>query len=285
MPATLSTEETRDVLLDHLNRIQSLPTFEEPTPEMYSAYAQVLGLARSQYYETNRGKRLISIDLNMTVSEFEALFVGKSVLDIGCGEGILSRELANLKRTQVTALDNDPEMLDHIKESRNLRAVLGSGFNIAEVVGDEKFDVVISSYSTYSWATNAEEKYASIMSPLGSCSVEGKAIFVPILADPEAKERNRRLVASAVAPAVGETAMYGSLESVEAVRMGVCVSDWLEALALDTLLDEEKRGAIACSFVSSRDNAKNIPLIRGETFGIVPRLQHYSAIIDVMETS
>jgi hypothetical protein len=40
MPGTLSPEATRNVIIDHVEALESLPYFQEPTPEMYEGYRQ-----------------------------------------------------------------------------------------------------------------------------------------------------------------------------------------------------------------------------------------------------
>jgi SAM-dependent methyltransferase len=270
MSRNLSGEETRDLLIDYVEGLETIPGFGEPTEHMYELRREDLDFSRSIIHTVNRGKRLISMELNMTVKELEALFIGKSVLDVGCGSGVLSRDLARLKRTRVTALDKDPEMLAQIKENPDLKVVQGSGFDVKAAVGDEKFDIGIVSYSSNYWAETGEEKTASILSPLGSIAAGGKLIIIPVLADPAQKEAIRREL---------ESLSRSGLKPEKRDKLAalVRVGDWLDVLAIDTLLEQEEHGAIACTFASSRENTRDYTLSTGH------RYQRYSAVADVLQ--
>ncbi|HXE09899.1 MAG TPA: class I SAM-dependent methyltransferase [Verrucomicrobiae bacterium] len=280
MPRTLSPEETYDLIIDQVERLESLPTFGEPTAEDYALYQQMQLRDKAYAHQLNRGKRQIALELNMNMSEFEAQFIGKTILDVGCGVGMLSNELSRLKKTQVTALDSDPEVLNHVKEGKNIRAVQGSGYDLPAAVGDERFDVVIVSYSSLFWAGDGKEKRAAITSPLAATAVGGQSIFIPVIADIGARDRNRRILE-----------IYGDAEDrqggdvkAEVIEAAVRVGDWLDVLAVTTLLDQEEAGAIESTFVSSRENARQIPLIRNLPPGEAsPVLERYSALATVLE--
>jgi ubiquinone/menaquinone biosynthesis C-methylase UbiE len=280
MPRSLSPEETRGVVINHIEKLESLPTFQEPTPEMYDAFKRGLAFDKGRMHTTGRGKRQISVDLNMVMTEFEAVFKGKSVLDVGCGEGVFSSEIARLKKTKVTALDNDPELLARVKESKDLRTVEGSGYNLQEAVGDEKYDVVMVSYSSLFWAANEQQKKAAITSPLGVCAAGGTVLFVPLISDPEQGDFNRKHIEAAKAKGSTEMHLTPSVTtSIEESASTVYVQDWLDVAAVDTLLDKEAAGEIDLTFVSSRDNARNLRLHPAQE----PTLKRYSAIATLIE--
>lgn len=280
MPRTLSPEETHDLIIDHVERLEGLPTFGEPTPEDYALSEEMQLRDKAYVHKVNRGKRQLALELNMNMSEFETLFIGKTVLDVGCGVGTLSNELSRLKKTQITALDSDAEVLSCVKEGKNVRAVQGSGYDLAAALGDEKFDVVMVSYSSNFWARDSDEKRASILSPLASTVTGGTSIFIPVVADMGARERNRRVLErhSQVQDRSGDTV------DTEVIEAALRVLDWLDVLAVNTLLGKEEEGEIDCTFVSSRENARNIPLINNLPPGEVsPVLQRYSAMATVLE--
>lgn len=284
MPRTLSAPETRNFLIDHAERLEALPTFREPTPEMYETLKRLAVSQRERVYTTGRGKQQIASELNMTIDEFEPLFIGKSVLDVGCGEGVLSRELARLKKTQVTALDSDPEMLSKIKVGPNLKAVEGSGYDLAGALGDEKFDVIVSSYSSCFWATDEQQKRASILSPIGQCATGGQVLIVPIIADINQRELNRRSIAQAKSAGqthlpLSETAK-APVEDVEATQLA---QDWLDVLAIDTLLELEDAKDIECEFLSSKHNARGLPLNWDAQGRAISFLERYSAIATLID--
>lgn len=265
-------------MVERVETLEGGATFGEPAPEDYDSFARIIGQDKAYLHQTNRGKRLIALELDTTVGELEARFAGKTILDVGCGEGVLSRELAYLKKTKVTALDIDPEALSHVRESADLKPVLGSGYDIAGAVGGERFDVVIASYSSLFWAKNADDKRAAIVSALGSTAEGGETIFVPIISDIDARERNRRNLGTSQAL----HGRMGDAISKEELSASIRVSDWLDVLAMRTLLGEEEQGSIECEFVSSRENTRNAPLIKGLPPGESPTLQRYSAIATVL---
>lgn len=73
---------------------------------------------------------------------------GRAVLDAGCGEGYLSRELANRGAT-VTGIDLDPEL---IRAAQDLEAVEGRGIDFhhgdvaAIPTGDATFDRIVANH-------------------------------------------------------------------------------------------------------------------------------------------
>ena len=84
---------------------------------------------------------------------------GKSVLDFGCGTGILTILAAGLGAERVTALDNDPWAIENATEN-----LLLNHSNIAEVVPGEiqhleslKFDVILANISREVIIENSDE--------------------------------------------------------------------------------------------------------------------------------
>lgn len=275
----LNAEATREMLIERNANLQGLPEFGEPTVEAYGAYSESLDFSMSIVHKTNRGKQAIAADLNMNVSELESLCAGKSVLDVGCGEGKFSQDLARLKRTDVTALDYDAEILSKVTERKNLETVLGSGFDIQEVLGDREFDVVISAFSSVHWARNADQKQRAISSALQACKIGGKTIFIPISADIDHREATRNALNRGIIRGYGPA----SPEQIKRGKDSIAVSDWLEFVGLNTLLSEEEAGKIDCTFVSSRDNARAIPIARAFRNDGDPTQERYSAIVEVLE--
>jgi len=279
MPEVLSPEVTRAFLEERLGLLKQLPTFGEPDEEMYSSYSMARKFAMAHSHKTNRGKREIAIDLDMNVPELEALFIGQSVLDIGCGQGKFSNEIARLKKTTVTALDQDAEVMAGLQETKHLRKIQGSGSNVQDVLGDEQFDIVLSAYSSLHWATDGDEKVGAITSALRATRVGGKTIFIPVSADIDHREANRRGLKVGIIRGYNGTA---TKDQIEANRDVVKVTDWLEVLALATLFEKEESGQIDCTFVSSRDNSRGIPIANRLSGPNDPRQERYSAIVDVL---
>lgn len=76
----------------------------------------------------------------------DANFVGKDVLDMGCGTGILAMLASKLGARDITAIDYDPVCYDSAIENStlnhvdNIKAICGS----KEVIPDTHFDVILA---------------------------------------------------------------------------------------------------------------------------------------------
>jgi ribosomal protein L11 methyltransferase len=104
----------------------------------------------------------------------ETEFAGKSVLDMGCGTGILAI-LASIKGANpVLAIDNFPyayeNTLENIEKNgtTNVRAELGD----ALLLGEEKFDIILANI-TKNVLKEDMETYASVLKPNGMLFISG----------------------------------------------------------------------------------------------------------------
>ena len=81
-----------------------------------------------------------------------------SVLEVGCGPGRLSVQLARDHRLDVTGLDLDPEMIARAQANaeRSLAAEDRPAFVVADVAAlpfdDASFDLVVSTFSMHHWS-------------------------------------------------------------------------------------------------------------------------------------
>lgn len=276
--SVLNPSATRELLVDHIEMIEGAPEFGEPTTQALTAFGENLDELKKITHKTSRGKREISIDLSMTVSELEELFIGKSVLDIGCGQGRFSSEIARLKKTKVTALDSDPEVLEQVRGSKNLTPVLGSGLDLQSTLGDEEFDVVVSAYSSLLWARNPEEKSRALQSAIRACRVGGKTIFIPIAQHLEHRKADRRSLGVGIVRGFPNS----TPEDLERLKDAQRVHDWNDVVVMRELLGLEEQGAVDCTFVSSRDNARGLPVTRMLNGPNDPTQECYSVIADVV---
>jgi ribosomal protein L11 methyltransferase len=72
-------------------------------------------------------------------------FVGKTVLDLGCGTGILAILAAMLGATDVTAVDNDPEAVDSARENATINAVkINCTYGTITDLASDAFDIVLA---------------------------------------------------------------------------------------------------------------------------------------------
>lgn len=263
------SSESREILEGFVDFVESQPDNIEPEDQElddFLAYNQLLGM-----HETGRNKNHLANLLNMNVSDLERLFDGKSVLDVGCGEGKLTRDISLLKKTKVTALDHDPEVLDKVIRRKNVDIVEGSGFDLEAAVGDEEFDVVVSSYSSFYWANNAEDIKTSLDSAISVCSLGGLVVLVPVVDDPSYRSLARDFL-SRTAPPVEERDV-ARLARLSNIR------DWLDVARIRTVFEKEEKGEIDPLYVPGRSNGDKgkVNLVTG-----VPP-ETYSAIIEVVE--
>jgi hypothetical protein len=131
---------------------------------------------------------------------------------------------------------------------------------------------------------NEQEKKASIVSPLDICNPGGRAIFVPIVADPDAHVDNRRKVEAARRRKADHIQLTDTLSvSTDDLESNTIVAAWLDVVAVDTLLDQEDEGQFDCTFLPSRFNTENL-VLGTDSFGrVTVMFERYSAIVDVGE--
>ncbi len=276
----LSPEATREFIIEQVEYIEGRPDFVEPTPQELEIFASMVDQNQANTpYQANRGIRELAPDLDMNMSDLEALLKGKTILDIGCGDGKFSTDASRLKRTEVTALDLDEQRISGITPSRNLRPIVGDAYNLADSIGDDKFDVVVSAYSGHHWARSPERKKSAIEQALSACAVGGTVLFIPIMHNVGHSNVTR------VATDAGLSRLGHRLTPEEQTEFGayIKVCGWSEVLAIDTLLEYEQGGDIDLTFVSSRDNKKKQPIRRELTREIDHAQDRYSAIVKVLQ--
>jgi ribosomal protein L11 methyltransferase len=75
----------------------------------------------------------------------EENFSGKTVLDFGCGTGILSILAAKLGASSVLAIDNDPWAVENCRENFELNGISNARVVLIDIIPAwEKFDVILS---------------------------------------------------------------------------------------------------------------------------------------------
>jgi len=273
-------EVARATLFEHVQTLESDPNFGEPTLQMVADYGEMLDQRMRESHQTDRGSQQLSVALDMPRNRFEGLFARKSVLDVGCGEGVLDRQLATNKKTLITALDHNPKVLAKIPPRPNLRTVEGSGDDLQAAVGDEEFDVVFVAFSTLTWARTAVQARRGIESALAACKVGGMAIFIPLIQHPQSHEAYKAALAKGNVPgyADGQVDPAGIEFAINCVRM----EDWMRSTKLRTFEAAENSGRIACSYVASALNRRRLSL--NSRLGLNhPRYEDYSLVATVLE--
>ncbi len=104
----------------------------------------------------------------------ETDFSGKSVLDMGCGTGILAILASMMGANPVTAIDNYPwaweNTLENIQanETENVKAFLGD----ASLLGDEMYDIILANI-TKNVLKEDLNNYASVLKDNGLLFISG----------------------------------------------------------------------------------------------------------------
>lgn len=258
------------MLYDFVAEIEAAPTFGPPTEAEIQAFAVNLDETKELHHKTDRTTMEVSVDLDMRVKDLEDMVKGKSVLDVGCGEGKFANDIARVKRTSVVALDVDPEMVDRVRQGPRLRAVQGDGHDLRAAVGDEQFDVVVMSYSSYSWADTPDKKIRAIESGLEVCAVGGLVIVLPIIQNVTLRRYAAELVASGD-PRFDPT-------EIEKNRGVLKTINWGEARAFRMLEAGEAAGRLGLAFVSSGRN-KYMTSYVSVPMGTDTKEETYSTII------
>jgi len=99
---------------------------------------------------------------------------GKTVLDMGCGTGILAIMASKLGALAVIAIDNDPVCYESTIENTRLNhignviALCGS----KEIIPDEQFDIILANINR-NILTDQLERYAQILKPGGEIYLSG----------------------------------------------------------------------------------------------------------------
>src|SRR5260370_34887846 len=96
---------------------------------------------------------------------------GKRVLDIGCGQGIYTKALADMRAASVTSLDSSREMLQRARENcggyTNIDFVLGSALGTGLLA--ERYDLILQRALIHRLAQN----------DLRTCFVEAFCLLRP----------------------------------------------------------------------------------------------------------
>jgi ribosomal protein L11 methyltransferase len=99
---------------------------------------------------------------------------GKSVLDMGCGTGILAIIAAKKGATRVVAIDNHPFAVENSQENvvRNKVGFIEVIEGDATLLGQENFDVIIANITKNILMADME-RYTSVLNPGGLLFLSG----------------------------------------------------------------------------------------------------------------
>ena len=126
---------------------------------------------------TGRTEEEIAGCYNLKVKEFEALLKNKKVLDLGCGESGLSKELSDKEiDTDIVSIDMKKESL---MKSEAENGVVGSGDALP--FSGEKFDLVLATYSLPYWASSEDMVEENLNEMLRVLKKDGILYIAPIV--------------------------------------------------------------------------------------------------------
>jgi SAM-dependent methyltransferase len=256
---------TFDMLMDHNERAELGLGLHGSNP--YRATAADLAVRRErlemgkdQSYALRRGIQAVGVLVTGTVSQMEAEFAGKQVLDIGSGEAKLGTELARKAKARVTFLDNNSELLGKIPRKVGKR-VLADGVELP--FADESFDKTVSAFSSIIWSPHPLESLKSLHEAIRVTRIGGTTFAVPIVVNPEGRklQETSKILSAALNIPEGQ-----HIEPQENLKV------WLlqDHLLLHSLLELSKEGYCSVTWTSFIGSGVNTGV----------EIEQYSAVID-----
>lgn len=118
--------------------------------------------------------------LNTSTNRFINEFRHQTVIDEGCGEGLVGRELARKAKAKVTFLDRDPDVLELISDTFGTK-VLADAEDLE--FENESFNKSLSIFSAIFWAESPLAAVRSINEQLRVTAVGGSALIIPLFQD------------------------------------------------------------------------------------------------------
>ncbi|MGB4776188.1 MAG: 50S ribosomal protein L11 methyltransferase [Daejeonella sp.] len=141
-------------------------TFHEPHPE----YLYEIVIDPKMAFGTGHHQTTAMMMNLMTKDNFK----GKSVLDMGCGTGILAILASKLGSTEILAIDNDPVCYESTIENsklntiKNITVLCGS----KEIIPDQKFDIILANINR-NILLDQLERYSQVLNPKGTVYLSG----------------------------------------------------------------------------------------------------------------
>ena len=109
-----------------------------------AAYYDTIAQQYQQFHESPQSRYIDAYTYLNLLGEL----TGKSILDLGCGEGFYTRQFSHLGATRVVGVDLSPKMIELAKQEE-AREPLGIEYIVADVYELGKigsFDLVVASY-------------------------------------------------------------------------------------------------------------------------------------------
>lgn len=142
-----------------------------------NARRSYLGESKAITHLTGRSIRDLTEFVMGTVSQFEAEFAGRELLDIGCGIGRVGEALARRAKAKVTFLDTDEVALGAIGPKSGVK-VRGDGRDLP--FEDQTFDCTLATISTLPWSATPAESVRSLNEALRVVAVGGTSVLIPL---------------------------------------------------------------------------------------------------------
>lgn len=155
-------------------------------------------MANARLYDRLSGVLLGSLYRSIAADIAAAISPQAVVLEVGCGPGHLSIDMAVDHGLDVTGLDLDPEMIARAQANTARRAAgaehvptFVAGDAAALPFSDASFDVVVSTFSLHHWSDPVAglTEIARVLRPDGRALIwdfsSGPSLFHPTVVDPE----------------------------------------------------------------------------------------------------
>lgn len=168
-------ERIWDQLYEYLEIVENIKTNWPLYGQKEEDFEEIIKKERT-IPSTGRTEKEIAGCYNLKVEEFEELLKNKKVLDFGCGESGLSKEL-NSKEidTDIISIDIKKESL---MKSEAKNSVQGSGDHLP--FSDEKFDLILATYSLPYWVSSEDMAEKSFNELLRVLKKDGMLYITPI---------------------------------------------------------------------------------------------------------
>lgn len=181
-PAGRASLAVFGAIVDHSAWIDEYLGLESNDPFRFDSTAledrrRHIEAGREISHHTSRDISSIARTISKTTRQVEAEFDRETVLDIGCGEGRLGRELRRKAKTNVTFLDTDENVISKIPGRSGCNKVVGDGLEIP--FEDDEYARTLSVFSSMHWAETPVDRVQAFNEALRVTQPDGSLFIIP----------------------------------------------------------------------------------------------------------